>query len=167
MDPTGLLGSGLVFADDASKQRELAANASRIEGWRQSLSYKYFQRDFQTWRQGSGLRNLDVYRQLAKLKQLRNLPDNEVIAIYEAFLNNIVTDRQIIEFLSHLPQHHGGLGPLATGLFHSSNIVRQYTVELFQRLDRNPTGHRFIQNLTRYHKMTFERLTQTMGVPLA
>lgn len=43
-DPTGLLGSGSVFSDDATKQRELAANASRIEGWRQTLSYKYFQR---------------------------------------------------------------------------------------------------------------------------
>ncbi|KAI8338870.1 docking domain of Afi1 for Arf3 in vesicle trafficking-domain-containing protein [Chlamydoabsidia padenii] len=166
-DPTGLLGSGSVFPDDATKQRELTVNASRIEGWRQTLSYKYFQRDFQTWRQGPGLKNLDIYRQLAKLKQLRNLPDSEVIAIYEAFLNNIVTERQIIEFLSYLPQYHGGLGPLATGLFHSSNIVRQYTVELFLRLERNPTGHRFIQNLSRYHKMTFERLSHTMGVPIA
>ncbi|KAI8086293.1 docking domain of Afi1 for Arf3 in vesicle trafficking-domain-containing protein [Halteromyces radiatus] len=137
-DPTGLLGSGAVFPDDATKQRELAANASRIEGWRQTLSYKYVQRDFELWRQGSGLKNLDVHRQLTKLKYLRNLPDKEVIAIYEAFLNNIVTERQIIEFLSHLPQYHGGLVPLATGLFHSSNIVRQFTVELFQRLERNP-----------------------------
>lgn len=43
-DPTGLLGFGLVFPDDATKQRELAANAGRIEGWRQSISYKYFQK---------------------------------------------------------------------------------------------------------------------------
>lgn len=38
------LGYGPVFQDEASKQRELNANASRIEGWRQSISYKYYQR---------------------------------------------------------------------------------------------------------------------------
>lgn len=38
------LGYGPVFQDEASKQRELSANASRIEGWRQSISYKYYQR---------------------------------------------------------------------------------------------------------------------------
>ncbi|CAO3629338.1 unnamed protein product [Cunninghamella echinulata] len=163
-DPTGLLGFGLVFPDDATKQRELAVSAGRIEGWRQTLSYKYFQKDFLLWQQNTALKNLDVQRQLSKLKLLRNLPDNEVIAIYEAFLNNIVTERQIIEFLSFLPQYHGGLNPLATGLLHSSNIVRQYTVELFQRLERNPTGNRFIKSLSRYHKMTYERLSPTLGI---
>ncbi|CAO3633463.1 unnamed protein product [Cunninghamella blakesleeana] len=162
-DPTGLLGFGLVFPDDATKQRELAANAGRIEGWRQSISYKYFQKDFQYWQQSTAIKNIDVHRQVSKLKMLRNLPDNEVIAIYEAFLNNIVTERQIIEFLSFLPQYHGGLNPLATGLLHSSNIVRQYTLELFQRLERNPTGNRFIKSLSRYHRMTFDRLSQTLG----
>lgn len=38
------LGYGPVFQDEASKKRELNANANRIEGWRQSISYKYYQR---------------------------------------------------------------------------------------------------------------------------
>ncbi|ORX54605.1 spindle pole body interacting protein [Hesseltinella vesiculosa] len=139
-DPSGLLGTGYVFADEASKQRELVANAGRFEGWRQSLSYKYFQKDFAQRQLQSSLQYLDVFRQVSKLKLLRNLPEKEVLVIYEALLNNVVTERQIIEFLSYLPQHHGGLSPLAVGLFHSSNIVRQYTVELFQRLNRNPVS---------------------------
>lgn len=42
--PEAILGYGPVFQDDISKQRELNANAQRIEGWRQSISYKYYQR---------------------------------------------------------------------------------------------------------------------------
>ncbi|KAI8072518.1 docking domain of Afi1 for Arf3 in vesicle trafficking-domain-containing protein [Gongronella butleri] len=166
-DPTGLLGIGYVLPDEATKQRELLANAGRFEGWRQSLSYNYYQKDFVQWRQQSSLKNVDIHRQVAKLKLLRNLPEKEVLVIYEAFLNNVVTERQIIEFLSYLPQQHGGLSPLAVGLFHSSFIVRQYTVELFQRLDRNPTGRRFVQSLSRYHKMTFDRLSETLARSVA
>ena len=35
------LGSGMVFVDDALGVKELTANASRIEGWRRTLSYQY------------------------------------------------------------------------------------------------------------------------------
>jgi hypothetical protein len=42
----GRLGSGAVFSDDASRQREMAANIGRIEGWRMTRSY-------QLWRQVS------------------------------------------------------------------------------------------------------------------
>lgn len=43
-DPTGLLGQGYVFPDEATKQRELAANANRIEGWRRTISYRYYKK---------------------------------------------------------------------------------------------------------------------------
>lgn len=42
--PETTLGYGPVFPDEASKQKELNANAHRIEGWRQTISYKYYQR---------------------------------------------------------------------------------------------------------------------------
>jgi hypothetical protein len=35
------LGSGIVFPDEAAAFKELATNASRIEGWRRSKSYQY------------------------------------------------------------------------------------------------------------------------------
>jgi hypothetical protein len=40
----GELGYGPVFQDEVSKQRELSCYASRIEGWRQTISYKYYQK---------------------------------------------------------------------------------------------------------------------------
>lgn len=43
-DPSGLLGSGTVFPDEATKQRELSLNANRIEGWRQTISYREYQK---------------------------------------------------------------------------------------------------------------------------
>lgn len=35
------LGSGIVFGDEATCMRELTANASRIEAWRKTSSYRY------------------------------------------------------------------------------------------------------------------------------
>lgn len=37
------MGTGLVFSDESSRLKEIAANASRIEGWRATTSYKYLQ----------------------------------------------------------------------------------------------------------------------------
>ncbi|KAI9251940.1 docking domain of Afi1 for Arf3 in vesicle trafficking-domain-containing protein [Phascolomyces articulosus] len=162
-DPMGLLGRGFVFSDGISKQKELATYASRIEGWRQTISYRYYQKGFTLWKQNSCLQGVDVHRQISKLKTLRNIPENEVIAILEALLKNIVSDRSMIEFLSFLPQYQGGLSPLGLCLFHSSLTVRRYTVELFNRLARNPTGQRFIQGLSRYQKITYERLVHEIA----
>lgn len=39
----GSLGSGMVFVDDLSKAREMTSNASRIEGWRSTRNYEYWQ----------------------------------------------------------------------------------------------------------------------------
>ncbi|KAI8884579.1 spindle pole body interacting protein [Backusella circina FSU 941] len=93
----GELGYGPVFQDEVSKQRELNAYANRIEGWRQTISYKYYQKDIANLLQHACIKNLDVYRQINKLKRLRQMTDSEVYAIYDAFLNNIVTHRQMIE----------------------------------------------------------------------
>ncbi|KAI8137550.1 docking domain of Afi1 for Arf3 in vesicle trafficking-domain-containing protein [Fennellomyces sp. T-0311] len=99
-DPTGLLGKGFVFPDGVSKQKELAAYASRIEGWRQTISYRYYQKGFASWKQSSSLQDLDVYRQISKLKTLKNIPENEVVAILEALLSSIGTDKAMIEVSS-------------------------------------------------------------------
>lgn len=95
--PGMTLGYGPVFADEASMKRELQANAQRIEGWRQTISYKYYQMEFTHRIENSCIQKLDVYRQISKLKRLRQIPDQEVSSIYEAFLNNIITHRQMIE----------------------------------------------------------------------
>lgn len=54
--PENVLGYGPVFQDEASKKRELNANAQRIEGWRQTISYKYYQRVYIVYK-----KKMDVY----------------------------------------------------------------------------------------------------------
>lgn len=48
-DPTGLLGHGHVFPDEATKQRELTLNANRIEAWRKTISYRNLQKVVLAW----------------------------------------------------------------------------------------------------------------------
>ena len=38
----GSLGSGVVFPDETLLAKELATNASRIEGWRRTKTYQYY-----------------------------------------------------------------------------------------------------------------------------
>ncbi|KAI8987406.1 stabilization of polarity axis-domain-containing protein [Mycotypha africana] len=92
------LGYGPVFQDESIKQRELNANRHRIEGWRQTISYQYYQRDIKPWiNKNSCIQGLDVYRQISKLKKFKSIPDSEMSLIYEAFLSKVITHRQIIE----------------------------------------------------------------------
>ncbi|RUP42959.1 hypothetical protein BC936DRAFT_137837 [Jimgerdemannia flammicorona] len=189
-DPTGVLGMGVVFTDDTAKNRELIGNINRIEGWRSTISYQYYQKDFQKALQSRSIKNIDMYRQISKLKMLKMMPDNEVETIYKAFLENAVSEEQMhevrcfgneqitldwfawlllylsfnrrIQFLSYLPQHQGGLVPLGFGLFHPSRTVRQYTVDLFNRLGAHTTGNRFIQTLNRFQKLAYERLCHSL-----
>lgn len=104
---------------------------------------------------------MDVYRHISRLKILKNMPEEQVTALFKLFLDAIKTDEQITEvfiraqhatvtggpvptanyimlqFLSYLPQNQGGLLPLGFGLFHPSAQVRKYTVDFFNRLDQH------------------------------
>ncbi|KAJ9054106.1 hypothetical protein DSO57_1018082 [Entomophthora muscae] len=164
-DPSGNV---VVFPDEASRIRELAANKPRIEGWKLSLSYQYYCQDFQRLLRERSIPNMLPQRQIAKLRIIKNIPDKELEAIYRAFLDNVVTSSQIIEFLAAVPQNQGGLTPITVALFHPSKTIRNYTVQFLNRIDQHQvpkliyianlkTGTRFIQNLNLFHKLAYER----------
>lgn len=153
----GQLGHGVVFIDEPSKQREILANRTRIEGWKESLSYRYYCQDFQRLLKERAIPNLYPARQISKLRMLRHLPDKELEAIYRAFLDNIISSEQIIEFLAAVPQNQGGLTPITVALFHPNKTIRNYTVQFLNRIDQHQTGSRFIQNLNLFHKLAYER----------
>ncbi|KAI1315856.1 hypothetical protein EDD11_000291 [Mortierella claussenii] len=154
------LGTGLVFSDEASRAREIAANASRIEGWRATTSYKYLQEDHQKWLRTRSIRCMDVKRVISLLKQARTLGPQDVSTLFRGFLQNISTDEQIIEFLSSLPLSQGGLFCVAYGLFHPMASVRNDTVAFLNRLSHHPTGRVYIKALNRFERNTYERLAR-------
>ncbi|KAF9196731.1 hypothetical protein BGZ50_007895 [Haplosporangium sp. Z 11] len=154
------LGTGLVFTDESSRVREIAANANRIEGWRGTTSYKYLQEDHKTWLSTRSIQCMDVKRVISLLKQARALTPHDVSTLFRGFLQNISTDEQIIEFLSSLPLSQGGLFCIAYGLFHPLASVRNDTVQFFNRLNQHPTGKVYIRSLNRFERNTYERLAR-------
>ncbi|KAK3813883.1 MAG: docking domain of Afi1 for Arf3 in vesicle trafficking-domain-containing protein [Linnemannia gamsii] len=96
-ESTKYMGTGLVFSDESSRIKEIAANASRIEGWRATTSYKYLQEDHKEWLSTRSIQCMDVKRVISLLKLSRSLSSQDVSTLYKGFLQNIVTDEQIIE----------------------------------------------------------------------
>ncbi|EJD37902.1 hypothetical protein AURDEDRAFT_173041 [Auricularia subglabra TFB-10046 SS5] len=64
---TSALGSGVVPVDSASWNKELNANASRIEGWRKTRSYEHCATDFAAQMEHSQFCGVDVTHHLACL----------------------------------------------------------------------------------------------------
>ncbi|KAG0055256.1 hypothetical protein BGZ83_009188 [Gryganskiella cystojenkinii] len=92
------MGTGLVFADETSRYKEISANSSRIEGWRQTTSYQYLQEDHKAWLATRSIRVMDVKRVISLLKSARTLSGQDISSLFRGFLQHIVTDQQIIEF---------------------------------------------------------------------
>lgn len=107
------LGSGLLFVDEQSRARELAANAGRVEGWRGTPSYgarqRAFARQVQCRRRSRAPQGVggddsaqgewayeheddddddddlfDLAHQIHRLRSGKSVPTGEVLAIYDA-----------------------------------------------------------------------------------
>ena len=112
------LGSGLAFFDESAGVRELQANASRIEGWKQTRMCEYwepvrpppsfplsarsdprfpFPKDFQKSLTSDAIQGVDVHHQLARLRHGKNLPDAEVELMMRTFAENLQSYDQIVE----------------------------------------------------------------------
>ncbi|KAF8948312.1 hypothetical protein BGZ47_005614 [Haplosporangium gracile] len=60
------MGTGLVFSDESSRLKEIAANAARIEGWRVTTSYKYLQETGHVYIRSLNRFERNTYERLAK-----------------------------------------------------------------------------------------------------
>ncbi|KAH8925416.1 spindle pole body interacting protein [Atractiella rhizophila] len=157
------LGSGLLTADGSTANawsREVEANAGRIEGWRATKSYRIWREDFAKYLENKSIQGFDVWYQLTRIRLGRKLPPSETLYISRALAQNTRTDDQITELLSMTPSHQGGLLPLAFGLFHNAEDVRNNFVELFDNINSSPTGRKFIQSMNTFHRMAYQRLSQ-------
>ncbi|KAG8907144.1 hypothetical protein FRB99_005252 [Tulasnella sp. 403] len=157
----GCLGSGIVFPDDLVRAKEMSCNASRIEGWRLTKSYEYWHQDFQAWLEARPIKVMDIQHQIARLRNAKNLPDAEVDLIMRSMYVGVRTYDQIVELLSHLPPHAGGLLPITFGLFHTNHAIRETTVDVINILRSQPIGNQFVNSLNAFHRFAYIQILDT------
>ncbi|KAL1760524.1 docking domain of Afi1 for Arf3 in vesicle trafficking-domain-containing protein [Schizophyllum commune] len=150
------LGSGIMFNDDASLMKELAANSHRLEGFRHTTSHRYLMADFAKQQIHNRIKGCDVLHQIFRLKHAK-ISDMEASVIMRTLVENCRTYEQAVELLAMVIPT-GGLTQLAFGLFHPHEIVRETTVELFDQLRSTPVGVLFLQTLNHFQRFAYVRL---------
>ncbi|KAK4048369.1 hypothetical protein OIO90_005839 [Microbotryomycetes sp. JL221] len=151
----GRLGSGLTFSEEGQALRELQANAGRIEGWTGTPSYVAYRK---SQRASTPIQDIDLSHQIARLRHGRRLSVAELELMLRTLAFHAQTSEQVTAILSHLPSHLGGLMPLALSFFHSSPLVRSHTLDLFDKIDSDPLGCKFVQSLNAFQRMAYQRL---------
>ncbi|KAL8656494.1 MAG: hypothetical protein Q9210_000209 [Variospora velana] len=158
----GVRGHGYVWADDASRARELGSNVWRIEGWRNTRSYYSFIQDLAAVWERRPIRSIDLAHQHDRLRCLR-LSHEDSAAIYLALAASIRTYDEICQLLTVTPENNAGLFYVSLGLFHSDPKVRLATVELLQRIMGHEAGRHFWAQLSRFSKLAFIRVKRELG----
>ena len=157
-DPASLRGHGYVWSDEASKQRELAASVSRIEGWRNTRSYYAFIQDITAlYSAGKPVKTLDLHHHHDRLRALK-LSHADSGAIYLALSAAVRNYNGICQLLTVTPENHAGLFYISMGLFHPDSSVREATVELVDRIAAHEAGRHFWTHLGRFAKLGYMRV---------
>ncbi|KAJ7646576.1 docking domain of Afi1 for Arf3 in vesicle trafficking-domain-containing protein [Roridomyces roridus] len=155
--PNPRLGSGIVFNDEITGRKDLAANSHRIEAWRKTNSYEYICADFRNAQINDAIQGFDVTHQLFRLRNAKSASDAEVSTIMRALAENVKTYDQVVELLAYLMPHGGGLLHLAFCLFHQKESVRDATVDLFDQIRAYPVGVLFLQALNHFQRFAYVR----------
>ncbi|ORY20817.1 spindle pole body interacting protein [Neocallimastix californiae] len=134
------IGVGAYFTDEASKRKEINYNLNRIEGWRQTKSYELYIKDFHTNLLRQSIKCVDIRRQATVLRKEPSISPERLNSIMKALAENITTDDQVLEFLTHFLHNQGGLLPIASPLLHSVESVRINCTKLLIRLDYSPVS---------------------------
>ena len=97
--PPEVTGHGYVWVSPQAKNAELAANATRIEGWRNTRSYYNFIQDLAAYYIYRPVKDLDLQHLHDKLAKLRMHAD-VAANIYLAICAAVTTDSEITQLLS-------------------------------------------------------------------
>ncbi|KAI0380934.1 spindle pole body interacting protein [Hypomontagnella monticulosa] len=150
-------GHGYVWADDNAKQKELAGNVCRIEGWRNTRSYYSYIQDLAKLYTIRPLKGLDLHHMHDRLRSQRLTPAQSR-EIYLAFSKYIHSYDEISLLLSVAPESHAGLFYIALGLFHKDKDVRIKTSELIERISEHDGGQHWWKGMSRFEKLAFHRI---------
>lgn len=169
--PGEVLGHGYVWPSIAARNAELAAHATRIEGWRTTRSYYNFVQDLAGFFALRAVKSLDLQHLHDKLAKLRMTPEASG-NIYLAICGAVQTDAEISHLLATLangtwdarsgPQGTGsGLFYIAYGLFHPKAEVREAVAEMLTRVKDHEAGRHFWLALGKYVKNAWQRIVST------
>ncbi|KAI0024699.1 spindle pole body interacting protein [Xylariomycetidae sp. FL0641] len=150
-------GHGYVWVDDAAKQKELAGNVCRIEGWRNTRSYYSFIQDLAQLYTVRPLKGMDLHHMHDRLRtqKLNPIQSREV---YMLFAKHVHSYDEICLLLSVAPESHAGLFYLALGLFHKDRDVRVRMAQLLEQVSEHEAGRHWWRALSRYQKLAFHRI---------
>ncbi|PSR94221.1 docking domain of Afi1 for Arf3 in vesicle trafficking-domain-containing protein [Coniella lustricola] len=154
----GILGGhGYVWPDELSKQKELAGNVTRIEGWRNTRSYYSFIQDMAKLYTIRPLKGLDLHHLHDRLRMQR-MTTSQTREIYLSFSRFINSYDEICLLLSVAPESHAGLFYVALGLFHKEREVRVKTTELLDRIGEHEAGQHWWNGMSRFEKLAYIRI---------
>lgn len=170
-------GNGFVWTSQAEKLRELAVNATRIEGWTKTRSYLNFVQDVETYHARRAVKDIDLQHLHDKLTRLRLGADTAGF-IYIAICEAVQSDEQINELLVTVGNtvaggaiQGGGIGALtasvrspaglfhlALGLFHPRQDVREAVAGLLSRIRTHEAGRHFWDRMSGFEKAAWARV---------
>ncbi|KAJ2557583.1 hypothetical protein EV175_001251 [Coemansia sp. RSA 1933] len=154
----GVDGYSISPGDKETREREMGFYQNRIDGFIGTQAYHNAAADFQSMQANSFVREIDIPHMVYCLRNSTNLDVNEVEAIYRRIDEQVVTDEQVTELLASLPQSQGGLQPLAYGFYHPAPAIRLYTVRLFEKIESNQAGARYVRSTNFFHQCAFSNL---------
>ncbi|RMX79017.1 hypothetical protein D0869_08614 [Hortaea werneckii] len=168
--PPEVTGHGYVWPTPGLKSAELAANATRIEGWRNTRSYYNCVQDLAGLYIHRPVKSLDLQHLHDKLAKLR-LGHEPAANIYLALCAAVQTDSEICQLLAvciggtwdHRQQagsvgQGSGLFYLAMGLLHPRVEVRESVADLLTRIQEHEAGRHFWAGVGRFGRVAFERV---------
>lgn len=166
----GITGHGYVWPTALSKTNELAANSTRIEGWRNTRSYYNFVQDLAALYVHRPIKHLDLqhlHDQLAKLR----LGHEQSAQIYLAICAAARNEQEISQLLSVVVNgvwenkvtatgsgQNSGLLYIGMGLFHPRLDVREEVAELLGRIREHEAGRHFWHALGRFIRIGWDRV---------
>ncbi|KAG9547959.1 spindle pole body interacting protein, partial [Aureobasidium melanogenum] len=165
LEDPAVAGHGYVWPSQEAKMRELAANATRIEGWTKTRSYYNFIQDFSVIFSLRPVQDLDLQHLHDKLTKLR-LGSDASASVYLAICARVKTYEQINQLLSVfayassvvMNDRQNGMFYLALGLMHPRLDVRETIAELIDKIRVHEAGRHFWAALGRFEQAAFDRV---------
>lgn len=168
--PPEVTGHGYVWPTAQAKNNELAANSTRIEGWRNTRSYYNFIQDLAGLYTYRPVKHLDLQHLHDRLAKLR-LGQDQSAKIYLAICDAVNTEGEINQLLAVVANgiwenkaagsgsgQTPGLLFIGMGLFHPSRDVRETVAELLGRIKEHEAGRHFWAVLGRFVRIAWERV---------